>query len=119
MRRRLAVRAAEEVAITIVTVEEQLRGWLSPIGRSKSASELIRTYGRLHEVYSAIARFPILDFDPQAATKYNGILPLRTKVGTMDLRIAPITLANNALLISRNLRDFKQVPGLHVEDWTI
>jgi tRNA(fMet)-specific endonuclease VapC len=37
----------------------------------------------------------------------------------MDLRIGAIALANDALLISRNLRDFMRIPNLHVEDWTL
>lgn len=35
----------------------------------------------------------------------------------MDLKIAAITLAQDALLVSRNLRDFSRVPDLRVEDW--
>ncbi|MBK8036517.1 MAG: type II toxin-antitoxin system VapC family toxin [Verrucomicrobiaceae bacterium] len=35
----------------------------------------------------------------------------------MDLRIASIALAYEATLLSRNLKDFQQVPGLKVENW--
>ena len=35
----------------------------------------------------------------------------------MDLKIAAIALVNDALLLSGNLRDFRQVPGLRVENW--
>ena len=35
----------------------------------------------------------------------------------MDLKIASIVLVHDATLLSRNLRDFRQVPGLRVEDW--
>ncbi len=34
-----------------------------------------------------------------------------------DLKIAAITLNHDAILLSRNLKDFEQVPGLKVEDW--
>jgi tRNA(fMet)-specific endonuclease VapC len=35
----------------------------------------------------------------------------------MDLKIAAICLAHDALLLTRNLVDFRRVPGLRVEDW--
>jgi tRNA(fMet)-specific endonuclease VapC len=35
----------------------------------------------------------------------------------MDLKIAAIALFNNATLLSRNLKDFRKVPDLNVEDW--
>lgn len=37
--------------------------------------------------------------------------------GTMDLKIVSIVLVHGATLLSGNLRDFRQIPGLHVEDW--
>ena len=43
----------------------------------------------------------------------------KMRVGTMDFRIAAIALAHDALLLSRNLTDFRKVPGLRVEDWTV
>ena len=41
----------------------------------------------------------------------------RVRIGTMDLTIAASALGHNALVLSGNLRDFQQVPGLDVEDW--
>ncbi len=37
----------------------------------------------------------------------------------MDLKIAAIVLANDSMLLSRNLSDFRKIPGLKVEDWTV
>lgn len=35
----------------------------------------------------------------------------------MDKKIAPIAIANNALLLTANRRDFEQVPGLRFDNW--
>ena len=37
----------------------------------------------------------------------------------MDLKIASIAIANDALLLTRNLSDFSKIPGLRVEDWSL
>jgi tRNA(fMet)-specific endonuclease VapC len=37
----------------------------------------------------------------------------------MDLKIAAITIVQGAMLLTRNLVDFRKVPGLKAEDWTI
>jgi tRNA(fMet)-specific endonuclease VapC len=37
----------------------------------------------------------------------------------MDLKIAAIVVSRDATLLSQNLADFRQDPGLQVEDWTI
>jgi tRNA(fMet)-specific endonuclease VapC len=34
-----------------------------------------------------------------------------------DLLIACISLAHHALLVTRNVKDYKDVPGLRVENW--
>jgi predicted nucleic acid-binding protein len=37
----------------------------------------------------------------------------------MDLKIAAIVLSRDAILLSRNLGDFSQIPNLHVADWIL
>lgn len=54
----------------------------------------------------------------RAAEQFHELRRARVRIGTMDLRIAAIALVNDATLLSRNLADFRRVPGLRVEDWT-
>ena len=41
----------------------------------------------------------------------------KVRVGSQDLKIAAIAMAEDALLLSANQRDFQKVPGLRVENW--
>jgi tRNA(fMet)-specific endonuclease VapC len=44
---------------------------------------------------------------------------MKTRVGTNDLAIAAITLSVAGALVTRNAVDFKRIPGLTIEDWTV
>jgi tRNA(fMet)-specific endonuclease VapC len=52
----------------------------------------------------------------KAATEYQRLRGLKVRIGAMDLKIAAIALANDATLWTRNMVDFRKVPGLKVED---
>ncbi len=60
----------------------------------------------------------VLPFDHAAAAQFESLKKERIRIGTMDLRIASIALANNMTLLTRNTVDFERVLGLRFEDWT-
>jgi tRNA(fMet)-specific endonuclease VapC len=103
---------------TIISFEEQMRGWLAYGARSRSAEAQVRAYSKLHGMLDDFLVRPILDFDAAAAAEYQRLAKAKLRIGTMDLKIAAIALAQDALLVSRNLVDFQRVPKLRVEDWT-
>ena len=109
--------AGDEVATTIISAEEQFRGWLAQLHRQRDLHEQIATYQRLQRRIAFFAAWHVLPWDTDAADILQGLRRQRVRIGTMDLKIASIVLAHDATLLSRNLRDFQQVPNLRVEDW--
>lgn len=118
LRERLADAGSEVVATTIVSYEEQMRGWTAYIARAKTVAQQVEAYSRLRRQLENYRQIPILDFDDAAAAEFQRLRRSRIRIGTMDLKIAAITLSRDALLLSRNLVDFQKVPGLKVEDWS-
>lgn len=119
---RLAARIAKSrlgpVCVTIISLEEQVRGWLAFISRAKDPSHQVLAYNRLGAIIEDFQTRPVLPFDPPAVAQLERLIRQRVRVGTMDLKIAAICLARRAILISRNLSDFRKVPDLVVEDGT-
>lgn len=61
----------------------------------------------------------LLAFDNKAYEKYQWLVLQKLKrIGTQDLRIAAITQSVNGILVTRNWKDFENVRGLMLEDWT-
>jgi tRNA(fMet)-specific endonuclease VapC len=108
-----------EISVTIVTVEEQMYGRLNRIRRAKSTDELRLAYFNLNRTLAYFQSISVLDFDSSAADCYQSIISQKTRVGTQDLKIASIALSRNAVIVTRNSRDFSKVPNLQIEDWSI
>ena len=119
MRTRLAQVPLEEVAASVVSYEEQMRGWLAYIAQLRAVDPQVAGYHRLERMLEFYCATPLLPFDERAVEQFQRLWVARIRIGTMDLKIAAIALANDATLISRNLPDFERVPGLRVEGWTL
>ncbi len=118
LRQRLQAVPPAEVAATVVSYEEQTRGWLSYLAKARSLTDQVTAYSYLQRHLQVFCAIPLLAFDPAAATIVQHLQQQRVRIGTMDLKIASISLAQGATLLSRNVTDFQKVPGLLVEDWT-
>ena len=101
----------------VITLEEQMRGWMALINRTKSIERQVHPYQRLASLVQFFAQWTVLPFDDQAANQFKLLQSQKIRIGTMDLKIAAIALSQHALVLSANLRDFGQVPNLRVEDW--
>jgi len=119
IRERLALIPADEIAITIITAEEQLPGRLAQLGKAASGHARSIAYLYLRKSIVDLAKLNILDYDASSESIYQRLKLQRIRSGSQDLRIAAVTLANNGTLVTRNRSDFAKVPGLILEDWTL
>jgi tRNA(fMet)-specific endonuclease VapC len=109
---------ADRLAVTIGTVEEQLRGRLSQIRNASSGPSRVQGYARPHDAVDFFSQIRILDLDAIADTHDEALRQQRLRIGSQDLRIAAIVLAVGGILVTRNAGDFRQVPDLLSEDWS-
>ena len=115
---RLKLVAPADLAVTVVSAEEQLRGWFDAIRQANSGERLQWAYLGLRQGIEYFNTIRVLDFTEAALRRYLALRAAKIRVGTQDLRIAAIVLALDGTLVTRNRRDFAQVPGLRIEDWT-
>lgn len=114
---KMSASADQDFVTTVITFEEQMRGWLALINRSNDAHRQVAGYDKLNTVVDFFARWNRLPFDDASATEFKSLRDQKIRIGTMDLKIASIALSQDALVLSANLRDFEQIPNLQVEDW--
>jgi tRNA(fMet)-specific endonuclease VapC len=103
--------------LTPMTLEEQTRGWLAKIHAAREIHDEMPFYALLTDLFRFVSAWPVADFDTAAADTFERLRRQRVRIGSIDLKIASIALTRDALLLSANLRDFRQVPGLKVQDW--
>lgn len=66
---------------------------------------------------------PILNFDEKAAERFQSLIQNNPQLNKhklqKDMRIAAIAIANDAIVVTRNQRDFSLVPELTILDWSV
>jgi tRNA(fMet)-specific endonuclease VapC len=118
LRERLRSITPDDYGITIVTYMEQVEGRLAEINKSRTAENEVVAFLRLHDTLTFYQNIAVWDFTRQAAAIFSLLRSQKIRIGTQDLRIACIALANDATLLTRNRSDFERVPGLKFADWT-
>lgn len=116
---KLALVAISEIATTVVSYEEQTRGWLNYMAKAKTIEAQVEAYSQLSRHIEIFRNIPVVDFDMQSALVFKDLRKLYPRLGTMDLKIAACTIKNNAVLLTRNFSDFGKIAGLRCEYWTI
>lgn len=96
-----------------------MRGRIDYVLKADTGEKLIKAQELLFRTEELLNQLPIIPINQLAADEFNrlrAISKLR-KIGQADLLIASITLVNRAILVTRNLRHFQQIPGIKVVNW--
>jgi tRNA(fMet)-specific endonuclease VapC len=111
--------AADDLGITVISVEEQLTGWYTYLRKAKTRSAQAHAYERLARNVAELANLPIITYTEAAIDRYERLKAQKMGIRAMDLRIAAVCLEAGATLVTRNTRDFSRIPGLAIEDWSV
>jgi tRNA(fMet)-specific endonuclease VapC len=109
----------DEMALTVITVEENLSGWYTALRQARQRDQKALLYQNLTDTVTSLKDWQIVSFTEPALLRFEQLQKLRLNVGKKDLCIAAIALENNATVVTRNLRDFQRVPALTVENWAV
>jgi len=118
LRNRLAEALDQTIVVSIVSYEEQTRGWMAFLAKISDVTKQVDSYSRLKKHLQLYCSIPLIDFSETAAEKFGDLRRLKIRIGSMDLKIAASCLCEDALLLTRNTVDYSKVPGLRFEDWT-
>jgi tRNA(fMet)-specific endonuclease VapC len=108
-----------ELATTIITLEEQMRGRLNRVRQARSDEAIVRAYQNLQATSLFFRTITVIAFDEHAQRIFKELRAQKVRISTQDLRIAAIVLHQKGTLVTRNRRDFAQIPDLKIEDWSV
>jgi len=108
-----------DVGTTVITKIELLRGRFDFVLKAATGAELLKAQQLLARTEELLAQILIVPLDESAATQFDHLRTAKglSKIGRADLLIASIALAQRAILVTRNVRHFRQVPSLNVTNW--
>lgn len=116
--KRLQVVDDPDICTTIITKIELLRGRFEFLLKADSI-KFLKAQQLLIRTEELLSQINILLLDKSTVEQFELLRNNRKlrKISRTDLLIASIALANRATLVTRNLRHFKNVPGLKVVNW--
>src|SRR5262249_55610980 len=108
-----------EVAISIITQIEILQGRFAAVLKAADGEQLVRAQELLQRSQERLGLLEIVPVDAAAGKEFDKLRQNKKlkKLGRGDLLIASIALAHRATLVTRNLKDFREISGLRLEKW--
>jgi tRNA(fMet)-specific endonuclease VapC len=102
---------ASRMAISSITLSELMYG----------AEKSLSTDKNLEAVEEFVSHLEVLPYDAKASQHYGQIKAALEKkgqiIGENDIHIAAHAISHGLILVSNNVREFKRVPNLALENW--
>ena len=102
---------SEFLAMSTITLGELIYG-------AEKSAQSVRN---LADIEALAARLDVVPFDSEAAIHFGQVRAELAKsgkiIGPYDLMIAGHARSRGLILVTNNMREFKRVPGLRVENW--
>ena len=107
------------VGTTVITKGELLRGRIEFLLKAPKGADLLRAQQWLTRTEDLLAQILVVPFDENAARGFDRLRANKAyrKIGRADLLIASIVLANQAILVTRNVRHFRQIHAVQIVNW--
>jgi predicted nucleic acid-binding protein len=114
-----SIPAGEVLVITAITRMEVLLGRYQSILKAASAAEMEKAAQLFRGSEEVLNDFEVLHPNTDSCRHFEALIKQkrRRNMGRKDLIIASIALAHNALLVTRNTKDYQGVSGLRIENW--
>jgi tRNA(fMet)-specific endonuclease VapC len=111
VRPHLARHAPSQLRMSTITLAE-LRFGIAKSAQARRATANLRLL---------LSKISVVPFDEAATLRYGRLRALLERrgspIGPLDTLIAAHALASGRTLVSHNVREFRRVPGLKIEDW--
>ena len=114
----VAAHRKDTLAISVVTVEEQLLGWLAEVRKTRDRNKQEAVYRRMASCFQDLSGWSVVPYTVPAMQRFDALVKLRINIGRNDMKIAAIALEEGATVATRNAVDFSRVPGLSIVDWS-
>jgi tRNA(fMet)-specific endonuclease VapC len=108
-----------DVCTTIITKIELLRGRFDFILKAATGAKLLRAQQLLDRTQELLSQIVVVPFTEATSPQFDRLRSIKKmkKIGRADLIIASIALTHRATIVTRNVRHFRQIPGLKVVNW--
>ena len=103
--------------VSVVTLTELTNGRIEALRRNQKNPKSVKYYGYVEEILKDIQKMQWVSYGEAEYREFIKI-PASVRCGIHDKQIAATAITHNFILITANIRHFKEIPKLRIEDWT-